>query len=190
LEADFLLKADPAVEDVTRAALSRLAAAELVPAPMPSSYQQVRGNHRAIMAHDAAAFHRDAFRYQPEAFGANLAGLIEEGLVVSETALAGAIAHQQQFGNDLSRLFVDGSLAILPATNTPAVADLDTTGDPRFNSPWSYAGVPVVTIPCGLTPEGLPCGLQIVGPTHSELRLLAAALWCEARLGWEGLALA
>jgi aspartyl-tRNA(Asn)/glutamyl-tRNA(Gln) amidotransferase subunit A len=187
LEADFLLQADAAVESLTRAALSCLAAAELVPVTMPRSYGRVHSSHRAIMAHDAAAYHRDAFRERPEAFGANLAGLIEEGRAVSDTALASALEHQRQFRSDLLELFVDGAMAILPATNTAAVPDLDTTGDPRFSSPWSYAGIPAVSIPCGLTPEGLPCGLQLVGPPHSELRLLAAAAWCEARLGWKGL---
>jgi aspartyl-tRNA(Asn)/glutamyl-tRNA(Gln) amidotransferase subunit A len=70
----------------------------------------------------------------------------------------------------------------MPSTPTTAPGP-ETTGDARFNSPWSYCGLPAVTIPSGVDDHGLPVGLQIVGPHHGEGELLAAAAWCEARLG-------
>jgi aspartyl-tRNA(Asn)/glutamyl-tRNA(Gln) amidotransferase subunit A len=60
----------------------------------------------------------------------------------------------------------------------------ETTGDARFNSPWSYAGWPAMTIPCGLADDGLPVGMQIVAPPHSELSVLSAAAWLEERLAF------
>ena len=72
----------------------------------------------------------------------------------------------------------------MPSTATTAPASLDTTGDPKFNSPWSYAGLPAITIPCGLADDEMPCGLQLVGPRNSELQLLHTAAWCETRLGF------
>jgi hypothetical protein len=68
---------------------------------------------------------------------------------------------------------------------TTAPANLDTTGDPRFNSPWSYAGLPAVTVPCALSPAGLPIGIQLVGPAHSDEQLLHTAAWCEDRLNFQ-----
>jgi Asp-tRNA(Asn)/Glu-tRNA(Gln) amidotransferase A subunit family amidase len=56
---------------------------------------------------------------------------------------------------------------------------LSTTGDPAFNSPWSYTGLPTVSFPIGLAPEGLPLGIQLVARRFDELRLFQAALWCE-----------
>ena len=97
------------------------------------------------------------------------------------------LAHQRRFAADMAALFATGKatgetsdlILVMPATVTPAPARLDTTGDPRFNAPWTYAGLPVVTIPCGQSDEGLPIGLQLVGPCNGEEKLLAAAAWCE-----------
>ena len=38
----------------------------------------------------------------------------------------------------------------------------------------NLAGLPAVFFPCGLSPQGLPVGLQLVGPHGSDYRLLAA----------------
>ena len=42
---------------------------------------------------------------------------------------------------------------------------------PLFN----LTGQPAATVPCGFSTEGLPIGLQIVGPAHADARVLAAA---------------
>ena len=51
---------------------------------------------------------------------------------------------------------------ITPATVSTA-PDPSTTGDPAFNSPWSYTGLPTVSFPIGLAPDGLPVAVQLVG---------------------------
>ena len=53
------------------------------------------------------------------------------------------------------------------------------------NSPWSYTGLPTVCIPIGLSPEGLPLALQLVGQREQEAHLLEAAAWCEEALNVE-----
>ena len=42
--------------------------------------------------------------------------------------------------------------------------------------PFNLTGDPACSVPMGLTPEGLPAGLQIIGPRHADLRVLRAAL--------------
>ena len=53
--------------------------------------------------------------------------------------------------------------------------DAATTGDPAFNSPWSYTGLPTVSLPAGWSADGLPLAIQLVGPPWQEAELLAAA---------------
>lgn len=51
--------------------------------------------------------------------------------------------------------------------------------------PMSLAGIPAISIPCGLS-AGLPVGLQLAGPAFSENRLLDAAYALEQALGFDG----
>ena len=52
-----------------------------------------------------------------------------------------------------------------------------------MNLPWTQAGFPALTIPCGLDDGGLPYGLQMVGRFYEDERLLAWAEVIERSLG-------
>ena len=58
-----------------------------------------------------------------------------------------------------------------------------------YTVPMSLAGIPALSIPCGLA-DGLPVGLQLAGPAFSENRLLDAAHALEQRIGFEGVPVA
>jgi aspartyl-tRNA(Asn)/glutamyl-tRNA(Gln) amidotransferase subunit A len=51
--------------------------------------------------------------------------------------------------------------------------------------PMSLAGIPAISIPCGLS-EGLPVGFQLAGPAFAENRLLEAAFALEGAIGFDG----
>jgi aspartyl-tRNA(Asn)/glutamyl-tRNA(Gln) amidotransferase subunit A len=64
-----------------------------------------------------------------------------------------------------------------------------------FTVPMSLAGIPAISIPCGLTAESdgvgphdgeLPVGFQIAGPAFSENKLLDAAHALERELAFDG----
>jgi aspartyl-tRNA(Asn)/glutamyl-tRNA(Gln) amidotransferase subunit A len=44
---------------------------------------------------------------------------------------------------------------------------------------FNVTGHPAISLPCGRTADGLPCGLQLVGHRHQTEALLAVALACE-----------
>ena len=49
----------------------------------------------------------------------------------------------------------------------------------RLTQPFNISGHPAVTIPCGHTGRGFPCGLQLIGRRGGTLPLLESALACE-----------
>ncbi|QUH02798.1 amidase [Saccharopolyspora erythraea] len=61
---------------------------------------------------------------------------------------------------------------------------------PRWTSwtpltyPFNMTQQPAASVPCGFTSEGLPIGLQIVGPRHSDARVLRAARAFEQARPW------
>jgi Asp-tRNA(Asn)/Glu-tRNA(Gln) amidotransferase A subunit family amidase len=59
---------------------------------------------------------------------------------------------------------------------------LADTGDATFCAPWSFLGVPAVTVPSGQSQDGLPLGFQVVGRHDGDLLTLQTAAWIEAAL--------
>ncbi|MBP2326453.1 Asp-tRNA(Asn)/Glu-tRNA(Gln) amidotransferase A subunit family amidase [Kibdelosporangium banguiense] len=54
----------------------------------------------------------------------------------------------------------------------------------RLTEPPTHAGLPVISVPCGFTQDGLPVGLQIIGRPHADAQLIAAAAAFEQFAPW------
>jgi aspartyl-tRNA(Asn)/glutamyl-tRNA(Gln) amidotransferase subunit A len=82
------------------------------------------------------------------------------------------------------RVFADVDVLVLPtvAHGPYPLADGERANDADLTSFASIAGCPAVTLPMGRLPDGLPAGLQLVGPPGSDLRLLELAEICAATL--------
>lgn len=148
---------------------------------LPGYFDEVHAMHRRIMAAEAAEFHRVTFSAPREGYGPRMAELIDEGLAVTISQYQEALRHRLAFRNAMQRLLAGVDAILLPATPGPA-PDTSTTGDARFNSPWSHAGVPSISLPCGVSSAGLPVALQLIGEAWGEEWLLPVAAWCEKHL--------
>ena len=54
----------------------------------------------------------------------------------------------------------------------------------RLTVPANHAGIPAISQPCGFDGQGLPIGLQLIGPDFSEVRILQAAHAYESETDW------
>lgn len=182
-------QAEPQVLNVFETVLEKLrnGGAVFEAVNLPPSFREVHRMHRRIMAVEAAAYHRHTFLENREAYGSNLRSMLDEGLAASGVDYAEALDHQRQFRRDLLPCLASVDALLMPATDTTAPARLDTTGDSKFQAPWSYAGVPVVSIPCGLAADGMPVAVQLVARPAEDFRLLRTAGWCERQVGFEAL---
>lgn len=77
----------------------------------------------------------------------------------------------------------DYDAVLMGTTPAPAPKDLTISGTDILLQPWSKLGNPAISIPGGLSPDGLPIGLQLVAPTLADESLLATGAWCESVLG-------
>lgn len=182
----FFTLEDSSVDGATRAALDRLraAGASIDGVDFPSAFAEVLLHHRRMMAVEAAEYHEPTFRSRREQYGPHIASLIEEGFQTSALDYARALVHRRELQRELLACFADFDALITRATTTTAPG-VETTGDPKFNAPWSYVGYPTVSIPCALADDGLPVSLQFIGRPFDEARLFQAAAWCEAVLEFD-----
>jgi Asp-tRNA(Asn)/Glu-tRNA(Gln) amidotransferase A subunit family amidase len=162
---------------------------------LPPAFEEVVARHRVVMAVEAALYHQERFRRHPEDYDPKITSLLEEGIACPAPEYARCKQHQKELRKEMS-CFADwlsaksrarlgqGRLCLIcPATTMPA-PDAATTGDPAFNSPWSYTGLPAVSFPVGFSPERLPLSVQLIGEAFAEEELFRAAAWCENALGF------
>jgi aspartyl-tRNA(Asn)/glutamyl-tRNA(Gln) amidotransferase subunit A len=70
----------------------------------------------------------------------------------------------------------------------PPLDTIDETTSPlsRLTRAANYLDLPGISVPCGLTKEGLPAGLQIVGRPRDEAMVVALGSAFEKVSGWNG----
>jgi len=107
-----------------------------------------------------------------------------------------------KIAEDFAAAFQAVDLIATPTTPGVAFELGEKTSDPwamylsdYFTVPMSLAGIPAISIPCGLSADsdgvgkaGLPVGLQLAGPAFSENRLLDWAYALEQALGFDVMA--
>jgi Asp-tRNA(Asn)/Glu-tRNA(Gln) amidotransferase A subunit family amidase len=146
-------------------------------------FESLNTRHRIIMAAEAAAMHEAGFAEHRDDYAKHIRSLVEEGFATPVTRFIRATLDRLddfEQVQDLLNGFTDVARAtaiVTPAAIGPA-PDTTTTGNPSFQSPWSYMGWPAVTIPTGLSSGGLPLGLQLVWQPYSDP--LGVAAWCES----------
>lgn len=176
--------ADAESQQHFHAAVERLAqaGASVRDVALPPSYGTVAAAQRLLMKVEAAAFHGDMFRPQRDLYGARLRETVEMGLVIPSTDYLRVQRVRRWWQQEIPQMFADVDIVLTPTTPAPAPRNLNTTGDARFQAPWSHGGVPTITLPTSLSQAGMPLGIQLVAPAMEEERLLRAARWCERAL--------
>jgi aspartyl-tRNA(Asn)/glutamyl-tRNA(Gln) amidotransferase subunit A len=146
---------------------------------LPAAFEEVVVRHRVVMAVEAAMYHQERLRRHPEDYDPKFTSLLEEGIQCPASEYARCKQHQEALREEM-RFFARGGIdcLICPAT-TMAAPDATTTGDPAFNSPWSYTGMPSVSFPVAFTADGLPLAVQLIGDHGAEAATFRAAAWCE-----------
>jgi aspartyl-tRNA(Asn)/glutamyl-tRNA(Gln) amidotransferase subunit A len=93
---------------------------------------------------------------------------------------------------DFEQAFEDVDLVLTPATPSPAFRIGDKMDDPIamwlndvFTVTGNLAGLPGISVPAGLSEDGLPLGLQLIGRPFDEATVLRAADVLERAAGFD-----
>ncbi len=181
-------RAEPSALAAFESTLDLLAAAgaEIVDFPEDAvDFEEIVGLHRTIMAAEAAATHESYYQQYSQDYSRHIRALVEEGLATPVTSYVRAGMDSRERGLSLDRPFERfrsrerPTAIVIPSAIGPA-PDTTTTGNPSFQAPWSYVGWPSVTIPAGLSRDGLPLGLQVI--SHISTNHNSIPYWCESIL--------
>lgn len=169
------------------AALSRLRSTglKIKGIDLLKNFHEIVHKQKRLLSGEAARIHRKWLGEFSGLLRPETKSLLERGLCVPEGELV--VLRQSRITLRQSLLEVmeqEGISAwICPSTRGPAPPlGSRSTGESIMGLPWVFAGLPVVSIPCGTTQEGLPLGVQLVGGWMEDERLLALAKRIESAL--------
>ena len=147
-----------------------------------TGFDEMLWAHRILMTTEGADAHREWFEDRADDYSPNVRGVIEDGLKASAVDYLKAKQVQAAFSRDMGEAMRPFDAVMTPATPTAAPRDLSSTGDPMFQSPFTFGGFPTISLPSGFDSEGMPLGIQLGAPHWDEARLLSVAAWCEGAL--------
>jgi aspartyl-tRNA(Asn)/glutamyl-tRNA(Gln) amidotransferase subunit A len=180
------------------------AGARVVPVSVPRAPDAIAIYYVVASAEASSNLARyDSIRYGPRPPATDLASLYVEsrtkgfGPEVKRRILLGTFAlaagyYEAYYGRamraraalseDFGRAFRDVDVILCPSIPAPAFRIGEKTEDPLtmylsdiFTVPASLAGLPAISVPSGFSRDGLPLGVQILGPRFGEDSVFAAA---------------
>ncbi|MET9617711.1 amidase [Kitasatospora indigofera] len=122
------------------------------------------------------------------------------GMVLSHRDWIEANSRREHHRHGWRQLFAEFDVVVCPITPTPAFPhdhhpdprerriDIDGVGHPYFDQlVWAglagMPGLPATAVPAGRSPEGLPVGVQLIGPMYEDRTPLRLAELLEQRIG-------
>jgi aspartyl-tRNA(Asn)/glutamyl-tRNA(Gln) amidotransferase subunit A len=169
----------------------------IAPAEASSNLARFDGVRYGLRAEDASDLLDMYTRTRHDGFGAEVKRRIMLGTYALSSGYYDAYYGRAQrvrtkIAEDFRTAFEQVDLIVTPTAPSVAFKLGEKTADPLAmylndycTVPMSLAGIPAISIPCGLS-RGLPVGLQIAGPAFSENRLLDAAYALEQSIGFDG----
>jgi amidase len=156
---------------------------KVVDVSFSSAFEQILTDHSNITAFEGARNYSDERLRNPDKVSKELMeGNVARGLACCFEAYVASQRTSDRYRLHIDSLFDNLDLLLVPSAPGEAPKGVEFTGDPRFNSLWTLAGTPCVTLPAGTGREGLPLGIQLVAKRYADDRLLSQAAWVAAHL--------
>jgi len=143
---------------------------------LPPEFDDAVSNLKNIMYADLARFLSGYINRGKDQLSGTLREMIAEGEGILAVDYNNSVDLIGPLSDWIQSLCENYDAILTPATC--GVAPTGTaTGDPVFCTTWSYLGVPALTLPLMEGENGMPLGVQLVGPRGDDARLLRSARW-------------
>ena len=181
----FMEESDEQVKNSTLSALKSLSnkGATIEELELKIDFESGFQSHRIVQQSEMAQWHEPLYSKYQNKYKPITLEYIKSGFTQNATDYINALG----FRNRMRKIFIDSlksfDVLIMPTASGLPPKDLSRTGDTRFQSPWTFTGLPSIAIPAGLSENGLPQSLQLVSSPYKERKLLNSAKWIESVLG-------
>jgi Asp-tRNA(Asn)/Glu-tRNA(Gln) amidotransferase A subunit family amidase len=177
--------AEPAMQALIERTADRFSAAgaRITEVAFAPEFTNILEHHRRIFNYEAARNYVYEYEQHHEQVSQVLRDtVLTPGRELPLAAYIDALETAEAFRRHIDEIFGEVDALLTPSAAGEAPEGLGSTGDPRFNSIWTLAWTPCVTLPAGTGPKGLPLGVQLVGPRFRDEALFDIAAWAEPRL--------
>jgi aspartyl-tRNA(Asn)/glutamyl-tRNA(Gln) amidotransferase subunit A len=186
---------DDDVRDRFEKALHRFAASEIrvEEATIPHA-DTIVSVYQRIAPREAFLQHAATLDTVPERYTAPVRQRLEIGRSVSNEDFLRALDDREVLRAEVDAALADVDALVLPTLPIPAprlgagMVPVGATEQPtrammlRDTQLFNLTGHPAISLPCGVTRDGMPCGLQLVGPLAQTEALVRVAMACERLL--------
>jgi aspartyl-tRNA(Asn)/glutamyl-tRNA(Gln) amidotransferase subunit A len=193
---ELFRRAAPEVAAAAEAAVTRLgelgARVERADVPLLEEAGTIQ---QLLMLPEATSVHLPWLRTRLGDYGADVRARLLAGLLLPGTAYPTGVRLRARYVDALQGVFRRVDLLVAPAmpVTAPRLGEETVTMKGEtipyrlalipFNSPWSLAGLPAASVPCGFV-DGLPVALALVGRRYAEQTVLRAAHAYQQATDW------
>jgi aspartyl-tRNA(Asn)/glutamyl-tRNA(Gln) amidotransferase subunit A len=185
----FFADLDPEIDAAMKGALSVLAklTAGIRDVSLPAGNMETLRD--VVRAAEAYAYHREYITKTPELYQPLTRQRIQAGANVTTPAYIQGRRDLAQVRRSAAKWFDSVDVLVMPTLPITTAAISDPHADDilpavRNTSPFDVNGWPAMSLPCGFTKQGLPMGLQIIGPHGGESVVFQLAHAYEQATEW------
>jgi aspartyl-tRNA(Asn)/glutamyl-tRNA(Gln) amidotransferase subunit A len=150
---------------------------------------------RTVIRAEAYAYHAEYIAKSPELYLPETLAKLHLGAAIDGQTYIRARRDLDRLRRSALDVFSSVDLLVTPTTPVPApkASDYPSTFEGalaldgsllRNTRPFNMYGFPTISVPCGMTSDGLPIGLQISGPPWEEQRVLRLARAYQEATDW------
>jgi aspartyl-tRNA(Asn)/glutamyl-tRNA(Gln) amidotransferase subunit A len=135
-------------------------------------------------------YHAATFRARPEAYAEGTRTRLRMGALVAAQDYLHAQRLRARLAHEAAALLERVDALVFPGQGSPALRFEDISSrelmpaSARYTSPWNLVGLPAIVVPCGMSRDGLPVSIQIVGRAFDEPTVLRIAHAYETATDW------
>ncbi len=143
----------------------------------PPAFAGLLKVQRAIHEYEIFHHQKEIFEQHWDKISSTLQPIIQRAKTITlaeyedaKSLMNAAVEYFQIFFQDYDAILTPSALGEAPKFG-------EGTGDPVCSTIWTLAGLPCVSLPMLVGQNGLPIGIQLVGPYERDDRLLRTASW-------------